>query len=308
MQGNACEAFALHNGVIYLDSNTPLPVHGTVLDFTAINNKAILYVAKNEKEVTAGAYLLDEKKSVTCVIASINESSEVKRIAFDAPVVYITIHDSTKCCLYRADVNAGIVQQKESITDFMLLDGGLAVLTNDNYLEYNDSKLPLYFLSKPYFKGAIDSLIVLVADTEATEVIDIVAQKPVYRYANNVQYVSSDNHTVEIALYDMPSEEKAGRVFYKIICDGVDYTRTEPGLSINSTAIDLNLTACQYHEIIIERWRLDETENKYIRDNNIRQPKPLTIYVYPGRVIVFTMIFNGTEYQVNSHFKVESQK
>ncbi|HQL44110.1 MAG TPA: hypothetical protein PL073_09490 [Spirochaetota bacterium] len=308
LQGNACEAFALHNGVIYLDSNTPLPVHGTVLDFTAINNKAILYVAKNEKEVTAGAYLLDEKKSVTCVIASINESSEVKRIVFDAPVVYISIHDSTNCCLYRADVNAGIVQQKEAITDFMLLDGGLAVLTNDNYLEYNDSKLPLYFLSKPYFKGAIDSRIVLVADTEATEVIDIVAQKPVYRYANNVQYVSSDNHTVEIALYDMPSEEKAGRVFYKIICDGVDYTRTEPGLSINSTAIDLNLTACQYHEIIIERWRLDETENKYIRDNNIRQPKPLTIYVYPGRVVVFTMIFNGTEYQVNSYFKVESQK
>ena len=308
LQGNACEAFALHNGVIYFDSNTPIPVHGTVLDFTAINNKAILYVAKNEKEVTAGAYLLDEKKSVTCVIASINESSEVKRIVFDAPVVYISIHDSTNCCLYRADVNAGIVQQKEAITDFMLLDGGLAVLTNDNYLEYNDSKLPLYFLSKPYFKGAIDSRIVLVADTEATEVIDIVAQKPVYRYANNVQYVSSDNHTVEIALYDMPSEEKAGRVFYKIICDGVDYTRTEPGLSINSTAIDLNLTACQYHEIIIERWRLDETENKYIRDNNIRQPKPLTIYVYPGRVVVFTMIFNGTEYQVNSYFKVESQK
>jgi hypothetical protein len=308
LQGNACEAFALHNGVIYLDSNTSLPVNGTVLDFTAINNRAILYVARSEKEVTAGAYLLDEKKSIVCVVASINESSEVKRIAFDPPVVYISIHDSTNCYLYRADVNIGIVQQKEAITDFVLLDGGLAVLTNDNYLEYSNGKLPLYFLSRPYFKRAIDSRIVLVADTDATEVIDVVAQKPVYRYANNVQYVSSEDHTVEIALYDMPSEEKAGRVFYKIMCDGVDYTRTEPGLSINSTAIDLNLTACQYHEIIIERWRLDETENKYIRDNNIRQPKPLTIYVYPGRVIVFTMIFNGTEYQVNSHFKVESQK
>lgn len=30
----------------------------------------------------------------------------------------------------------GIVQQKEAITDFMPLDGGLAVLTNDNYLAY----------------------------------------------------------------------------------------------------------------------------------------------------------------------------
>jgi len=113
LQGNACEAFALHNGVIYLDSNTSLPVNGTVLDFTAINNRAILYVARSEKEVTAGAYLLDEKKSIVCVVASINESSEVKRIAFDPPVVYISIHDSTNCYLYRADVNIGIVQQKK---------------------------------------------------------------------------------------------------------------------------------------------------------------------------------------------------
>lgn len=40
------------------------------------------------------------------------------------------------------------------------------------------------FCQSPILKGAIDSRIVLVADTEATEVIDVVAQKPVYRYAN----------------------------------------------------------------------------------------------------------------------------
>jgi hypothetical protein len=103
---------------------------------------------------------------------------------------------------------------------------------------------------------------------------------------------------------DLPTGEKASRVFYKIYCNGQEYGRTEPVLAINQSMIQLNLLAGQYHEIVLERWRLDETSDEYVRDNNIRQPKPVIIYVYPGRVIVVSLTYTGLEYKVVSGFKV----
>jgi len=292
----------LINGILYSEPSVPVPVNGVVLDYY-VRDSAILFVAKNEKEIVAGAYTLQDKNIVQFSITTYSESTHITRIAVETGAVYICIKAGDSI-LYRADVNTGLVEQVRGVSDFLMLADSLVILKNDNTLVYNDCILPLYFSGKPVIKGQIDNRIIFIADDKDTEVIDIKEKRVVYRYSNNVQFAVSSDYTVEITINDLPTGEKASRVFYKIYCNGQDFGRTEPMLAINRSMIQLNLAAGQYHEIVIERWRLDETSDEYVRDNNIRQPKPVVIYVYPGRVIVVSLTYTGLEYKVVSGFKV----
>jgi len=292
----------LINGILYSEPSVPVPVNGVVLDYY-VRDSAILFVAKNEKEIVAGAYTLQDKNIIQFSITTYSESTHITRIAFESGAVYICIKAGDSI-LYRADVNTGLVEQVRGVSDFLMLADSLVILKNDNTLVYNDCILPLYFSGKPVIKGQIDNRIIFIADDKDTEVIDVKEKRVVYRYSTNVQFAVSSDYTVELTINDLPTGEKASRVFYKIYCNGQDFGRTEPMLAINRSMIQLNLAAGQYHEIIIERWRLDETSDEYVRDNNIRQPKPVVIYVYPGRVIVVSLTYTGLEYKVVSGFKV----
>lgn len=303
LSGATVTAFpTLSNGTLYIEPSVAVPVQGVILDYY-VRDTAILYVAKNEKEIVAGAYILQDKKISQHVVTTYSENTRILRIAFESNTVYICITTGNNPILYRCDVNTGMVSMQQGILDFLLLSDGIVAIKSDNTLVYNDSILPLYFLQTPRIQGQCDNRIVFISDGNDTEVIDVKTQKLVYRYSNTVQYAASSDYTVEIKINDLPTGEKANRVFYKVYCDGKDYGRTEPVLSINTSAIQLNVAAGQYHEIIIERWRLDETENQYVRDNNIRQPRPITVFVYPGRIMVFEFVYNGVEYKVTSGFK-----
>lgn len=295
----------LINGTLYSEPQVLVPVNGIVLDYH-IRDNAILFVAKDEKEIVAGAYTLQDKNIIQFSVTRYSENTRIARIAFESGAIYICIHaDNT--ILYRVDVNTGLVEQVGGVSDFLMLGGILVILKNDNTLVYNDCMVPLYFTGKPVIKGQMDNRIIFIADDSDTEVIDIKEKRVVYRYSNTTRFAVSSDYTVELAINDIPTGEKALRVFYKIYCNGQDYGRTEPVLAINQSVIQLNLAAGQYHEIVIERWRLDETENKYVRDNNIRQPKPVTIFVYPGRIIEIRLTYTGLEYKVASGFKTIAQ-
>lgn len=293
---------SLSNGTLYIEPQVAIPVHGVVLDYY-VKGSVILFVTQNEKEIVAGAYTLQDKNITQVPITTYSQNTHITRIAFESNAIYICIHEGYDV-LYRACVNTGLVKQVKEVSDFLLLDDSLVILKNYTTLIYNDFILPLYFSGKPALKGQIDNRIVFIGDDTDTEVIDIKEKKVVYRYANNIQFAAGNDYTIELTIFDMPADEKANRVFYKIYCDGQDYGRTEPVLSINKSIFQLNLAPGQYHEIVIERWRLDETLDQYVRDNNIRQPKPITLYVYPGRIMAVSLIYNGLEYQVVSGFKV----
>lgn len=292
----------LVNGTLYTEPSVPVPVQGVVLDY-AVRDTAILFVAKNEKEIVAGAYTIQDNNITQFPVTTHSENTQIKRIAFESGAIYICIYESDSV-LYRADVNTGVVEQVRGVSDFLILKDSLVILKSDNTLVYNDFMLPLYFTGKPLLKGHVDDRIVFVTDDSDTEVIDIKEKKVVYRYSNNVQYAVSSDYTVELIINDLPTGDKAPRVFYKIYCNGQDYGRTEPVLAINQSKIQLNLAPEQYHEIVIERWRLDENSEQYIRDNNIRQPKPVILFVYPGRIIEVRLTYTGLEYRVFTGFKV----
>ncbi|MEJ5362956.1 MAG: hypothetical protein WHV26_12925 [Spirochaetota bacterium] len=292
----------LIDGTLYTEPSVAVPVEGVVLDY-CVRETTILFVAKNEKEIVAGAYTIHDKNIIQFPITTYSESTQIKRIAFESYAIYICIHESDGI-LYRADINTGLVEQVRGVSDFLLLQDSLVILKNDNTLMYHDFVLPLFFTGKPSFKGHVDDRIVFVTDDNDTEVIDIKEKKVVYHYSNNVQFAVSSDYTVELSVNDLPTQEKATRIFYKIYCNGQDYGRTEPVLSINQSKIQLNLSSGQYHEMVIERWRLDENSQQYIRDNNIRQPKPVILFVYPGRIIAVKLIYDGLEYRVFTGFKV----
>lgn len=292
----------LINGTLYSEPAVSVPVNGVVIDYN-VRDATILFVAKNEKEIVAGAYNLQDKNIIQFFITTYSKETRLTRIAFESSAIYICVQ-SDDYIVYRADVNTGLVKQVGGVSDFLMLKDSLLILKNDNTLVCNDYKLPLYFSGKPFIKGQLDDRIIFIADDKDTEVIDIKEKRVVYRYSTNVQFAVSSDYTVEISINDLPTGAKPSRVFYKIYCDGQDFGRTEPMLAINKSMIQLNLAAGQYHEIVIERWRLDETSGEYVRDNNIRQPKPVIIYVYLGRIIVVSLTHTGLEYKVVSGFKV----
>ncbi|MGQ9843999.1 MAG: hypothetical protein ACUVRK_10595 [Spirochaetota bacterium] len=292
----------LIDGTLYSEPSVSVPVNGVVLDYY-VRDAIIVFVAKNEKEIVAGAYNLHDKNIIQFSITTYSKETRLTRIAFESRAIYICVQAGDSI-LYRADVNTGVVKQVGGVSDFLMLEDGLVILKNDNTLVYNDCILPLYFSGKPLIKGQMDNRIIFIADDQDTEVIDLKEKRVVYRYNCNIQFAISSDYTVEMTINDLPTGEKSLRVFYKIYCDGQDFGRTEPMLAINQSMIQLNLAAGQYHEIIIERWRLDETLDEYVRDNNIRQPKPVIIYVYPGRIIVVSLTYTGLEYTVVSGFKV----
>lgn len=292
----------LIDGTLYSEPSVSVPVNGIVLDYK-VRDAAILFVAKNEKEIVAGAYNLQDKNIIQFSITTYSKETRLTRIAFESSAIYICVQ-SGDSILYRTDVNTGLVKQVEDVSDFLMLKDSLIILKNDNTLVCNDYMLPLYFSGKPLIKGQMDNRIIFIADDKDTEVIDIKEKRVVYRYNSNIQFAINSDYTVEITINDLPTGEKSSRVFYKIYCDGQDFGRTEPMLAINQSMIQLNLAAGQYHEIVIERWRLDETSDEYVRDNNIRQPKPVITYVYPGRIIVVSITYTGLEYKVVSGFKV----
>ncbi|HOO70932.1 MAG TPA: hypothetical protein PK926_04145 [Spirochaetota bacterium] len=81
------------------------------------------------------------------------------------------------------------------------------------------------------------------------------------------------------------------RSYYRIVIDKSQDVRTTTGLESQEKVFEAYLEPNR-HLIMVEKWILDETEGKYIKLNNIDQPRPNYYYfdVPEERVVVITMI------------------
>ena len=86
-----------------------------------------------------------------------------------------------------------------------------------------------------------------------------------------------------------PDEDQ--RSYYRVFIDKVDIGRTTIGLESQKKYFEANLTNNR-HLLIVEKWVLDQKKGRYVKVNNIHQPRPNYVYfeLDRGTLVEVTMV------------------
>ncbi|HRX15873.1 MAG TPA: ankyrin repeat domain-containing protein, partial [Spirochaetota bacterium] len=108
------------------------------------------------------------------------------------------------------------------------------------------------------------------------------------------RYKKPGEYNLKIEVYsDKKNPAQDRRCFYKVFIKKVESGRTVTGLESQkksfTTSIDINR-----HHISVVKYVLDERQGKYIKLNNIHQPRPSAFYTdtVEGRIRVVSIIHN----------------
>ncbi len=91
---------------------------------------------------------------------------------------------------------------------------------------------------------------------------------------------SQKNYNFSITIYDndIDNPENDRRSYYEVFIDKAESGRTTIGLESQKKVFEAKLSSDR-HLVKIEKWVLDETQGRYIKLNNLYQPKPDFIYI-----------------------------
>jgi len=123
----------------------------------------------------------------------------------------------------------------------------------------------------------------------ATKKID----KPDYRVDIDDNYRTPEEYNFKFVGYNAgindPKNDR--RAYYKILIDKIEEGRTTTGLESQEKIFEAKLSHNR-HLMVVEKWVLDKRAGKYIKLNNIDQPKPNFIYfkVPDDRIVLINMV------------------
>lgn len=202
--------------------------------------------------------------------------------------------------LVRFNPDQSSVNSVEDVSDFHLIQGR-AVVINGNIIDYNGTQVPLSINGRLKISAVTDSRIVTVSGADGTEIVDILAAKSIYQYRDNSLPEYPVEYNLAVAFRDNITISPAGNVtnrsiYYVILIDGADENRTSTGAGEAEKLINARLAAGKYHLIKAERWELDPVKGRYIRMNNISQPREIRIYIPENRIIKVNIEFDGSGY------------
>ncbi|MFW5710244.1 MAG: hypothetical protein ACOCXW_02115 [Bacteroidota bacterium] len=91
-----------------------------------------------------------------------------------------------------------------------------------------------------------------------------------------------------------PDEDQ--RSYYRVYVDKVDIGRTTIGLESQKKYFEAKLTHNR-HLLILEKWVLDTKKERYVKVNNIHQPRPNYVYfeIDEGTMVEVTMVYDVKE-------------
>jgi Tol biopolymer transport system component len=92
--------------------------------------------------------------------------------------------------------------------------------------------------------------------------------------------ISGDDANFILTAYDTDIEDPSmdRRSYYRVYINKTDAGRTTTGLESQEKYFEAKLTPNR-HLVKLEKWVLNEKEGRYIKVNNIEQPKPDFIYI-----------------------------
>lgn len=101
-----------------------------------------------------------------------------------------------------------------------------------------------------------------------------------------------------------PAQDR--RSYYRVFIDKVEEGRTTTGLESQEKTYEAML-APNRHLLNVEKWVLDERQGKYVKLNNVEQPRPSFIYfdLPEARIVVVTMKNDGERASFHVEFVKE---
>jgi hypothetical protein len=107
-----------------------------------------------------------------------------------------------------------------------------------------------------------------------------------------VRYKKPDTYNLRFIGFDTEIDDPVNdrRAYYKIFIDKAEEGRTTTGLESQEKTCETMLQPNR-HLITVEKWVLDQKSGRYIKLNNIEQPRPNYVYFeLPGdRIVVIEM-------------------
>ncbi len=110
-------------------------------------------------------------------------------------------------------------------------------------------------------------------------------------------YSSPEKYNVRVIAYDTdirnPQDDR--RCYYRLVFDKIIEARTTTGLESQEKTYEAKLSANK-HLLLVEKWILDEAEGRYVKLNNVEQPKPNYFYfdIPDNRVVIITLNIDRT--------------
>ena len=192
-------------------------------------------------------------------------------------------------------------QLNDNVVDSQIIDGNPLILKHDS-LEYNGVVIPIALRGRMKISEIIDSRIVIIKGVSETEIVDLIAGKSIYQFNKDSTADYNDKYNLILEFED--SNLKAGKtneeqiIYYEIIINGIEDSRTETGRSDLSKLFYKKLIPGEYHIIKADRWELDKRRGRYVRLNNIYQPEQLRIFIPENRIIRLRIEFDGKTYSI----------
>ena len=100
-----------------------------------------------------------------------------------------------------------------------------------------------------------------------------------------------------LTAYDTDIEDPAmdRRSYYRVYINKIDSGRTTTGLESQEKYFETRLSPNR-HLVRLEKWVLNEKEGRYIKVNNIEQPKPDFIYITISKNLTTKVTMRSAQY------------
>ncbi len=293
-----------------------VPVHGTVLNSLRLKS-GVAFVVIRGKELFAG--VCEYSKLTEIKIGSFEPGSvAVKDLKSNNGVLYFMVEYYLNSSdingvvkerdLFRCDLNSSSVQKISNVRYFNLLGNNVAFVKNEKlYVNGMEIKSPVEEISSIELMN--ENMILIKNSRSEFQIYNFQVHENVFFYRPVEKVQSSDlsrvgDNNIILLLSDSGKSESqydfGHFAYYAVTVNGRYSERTETGPFSQTRRLKLKVEDGKNLQLKIERWVLDSEKKKYIRLNNIYQPKIIDLFLPKNCLLFLRMEFNGTDYDLKS--------
>jgi hypothetical protein len=242
-------------------------------------------------------------KSEALLFRSLQGKSVRRFLGRDGAVfVLLCAGDSSNapCVLHRVELNSMKEKRIEEVRDIALFRGKPVLLAGAGgsmKVNSNGVIVPITIGGGARFGPLLGDRFITVSNGTDTEMLDLSAMKNIYAWPASGRFAAAEDHNLLVESIDAggaPSEEM---LFYKVFVNGAYAGRTTTGPAQQARRCSLKIADNEYHVIKMERWELHAGQEKYLRANNIKQPRPMRIYMPSNRLLKLAVTREGGKYR-----------
>lgn len=302
------DIYLLRNGrIVHIAGLDPeeLNLNGDVTSvFTA--DSGVYYIRHDDQGYTAGFYTPAPGGNFEFQL--LHQSYTVERFIVSEKIIYVLFKKPGELSgpgsseLVRLNPATGITDTADQVADFGFVRGMVFILQNRE-IRYNGRSLPLMIDGDLRVRAVVDDRLVLVGCGGETEVCDVAEGRNIYQYSATESFPVNDEYNMVFEFTDTLSGENTAdpdgsMVYYNILINGYEDERTETAPGRVTKTSYLKLEPGRSYLVRMERWELDRVRGKYVRANNIMQPRELKIFVPENRGLKILVEFTGSGYNI----------